>query len=145
MKAQLEDIVNELKNIDKISGAKNNDLIVSSDDEGKPLTFLKKLKCAGAIKSVSIKDGKLDIKLNENFCGTIAFCGDLTSYKGLGKACIERQFGNEIIIDVFKELLEKVKEQNKNQKDRKKQIKFVAVPGNHEFLSFHGIDDDFAI
>ena len=155
--AQLENIVNELKNINKISDAKDNALIVSSDDEGKPLTFLKKLKMSGAIEQVEVKDGKLDIKLNENFCGTIDFCGDLTSYKRCAKNrteaysgnrtgpfAIERPFGNEIIIDVFEELLKKIKEHNKT-KQKDKQIQFVAVPGNHEFLGFQGNEDNLAV
>ena len=155
MQEQLEDIVKEVNNIDKISDAKNDALIVSSDDEGKPLTFLKKLKCAGVVESVAIdKDGKLDIKLNENFCGTIDFCGDLTSYKRhsrqgevlnrTGPFAIERPFGNEIIIDVFEELLNKIKKHN-NDKNKEKQIQFVAVPGNHEFLGFQGLEDNLAV
>ena len=35
------------------------------------------------IDSVDVdkQTGKLKICLNQDFCGTIAFCGDLTSYK----------------------------------------------------------------
>ena len=113
------------------------------------------MKRAGVIESVAIdKDGKLDIKLNENFCGTIDFCGDLTSYKRnpkkrersyrTGKFEIERPFGNEIIIDVFEELLNKIKKHN-SYKNKEKQIQFVAVPGNHEFLGFQGNEDNLAV
>ena len=152
---QLENIVNELNKIKKISDAKDNALIVSSDDEGKPLTFLKKLKMSGALEKVEVKDGKLDIKLNENFCGTIDFCGDLTSYKRYrregdgydrtGPFIIERPFGNEIIIDVFEELLNKIQQHNEKHKQKDKQIQFVAVPGNHEFLGFQGNEDNRAV
>lgn len=42
-----------------------------------------KLKHTGVIDSVDVdkQTGKLKICLNQDFCGTIAFCGDLTSYK----------------------------------------------------------------
>ena len=154
MKDQLEDIVKEVNKIGKINDAKDDALIVSSDDEGKPLRFLKKLKRSGVIDKVEVKDGKLDIKLNENFCGTIDFCGDLTSYKRhrnknnnslkTGRLLIESPFGNEIIIDVFEELLNKIKKHNVN-KNKEKQIQFVAVPGNHEFLGFQGDLDNLAV
>ena len=81
--AQLRKIVAEVKKTSVIPRLKGNELVVFSDIEGKPCELLEKLKSAGVIDGVEVdkKTGKLKINLNENFCGTINFCGDLTSYK----------------------------------------------------------------
>ena len=141
--AQLRSIVAEVEKTNVISRLKGNELVVFSDIEGKPGELLEKLKSAGVINRVEVDEetGKLKIHLNENFCGTINFCGDLTSYKTYkGEVLIERPYGNEIVIEVFEALLEQIKKHNQ-EKDKKQQIQFVAVPGNHEFLECCGFDD----
>ena len=139
--AQLRNIVAEVEKTRVIPGLKGNELVVFSDIEGKPCELLEKLKSAGVIDSVNNVNGKIEIKLNPEFHGTINFCGDLTSYKTHnGEVLIERPYGNEIVIEVFEALLGQIKEHNKG-KDKKQQIQFVAVPGNHEFLECCGIDD----
>ena len=133
----LKDIAEEVnENANKIKGIKNDALVVVSDIEGRAKDFLVKLKHTGVIDSVDVeeKTGKLKICLNKDFCGTIDFCGDLTAYKVL------QPFRNEIVIEVFEELLAQIKEHNKN-KEKDKQIQFVAVPGNHEFYNFWGGPD----
>ena len=138
----LNDITKEVNESAKIDGIENDVLVVVSDIEGRAKDFLVKLKHAGVIDGVEVdkETGKLKIHLNENFCGTIDFCGDLTSYKG----DLVPPFGNEIVIEVFEELLEQIKAHNEGKK-KDKQIQFVAVPGNHEFYRFWGLDDDKAI
>ena len=125
----------------------NKALIPLSDIEGEPDTFLIKLKQANVIKGVKINPDthKLEIVLNKDFCGTIAFCGDLTSYKLNSDGSLHvHRYGNEMIIELFEELLAQIKEHNKN-KEKDKQIQFVAVPGNHEFVGFQGGKDDNAV
>ena len=136
---EIADEVNSKENA-KIKSIENDALVVVSDIEGRAKDFLVKLKHTGVIDGVEVdkKTGKLKIRLNENFCGTIDFCGDLTAYKNV------QPFGNEIVIEVFEELLAQIKEHNKD-KEKDKQIQFVAVPGNHEFYRFWGLDDDKAI
>lgn len=116
----------------------NTVIVPLSDIEGRPVVFLVKLKQANVIKGVEIdkQTQKIKINLNPNFHGTIDFCGDLTSYK-LGVP----MYGNEILIELFEELLHQIKEHNKG-KDKDKQIQFVAVPGNHEFFNFWGDTDN---
>ena len=133
--------VNSEKNA-KIEGIENDALVVVSDIEGRAEDFLVKLKHTGVIDSVEVDEatGKLKINLNKNFCGTIDFCGDLTAYK------VVRPFGNEIVIEVFEELLAQIRKHNKKNKEEKnKQIQFVAVPGNHEFYNFWGVYDKKAL
>ena len=136
---EIADEVNSKENA-KIDGIENDALVVVSDIEGRAEDFLIKLKHTGVINGVEVdkKTGKLKIHLNENFCGTIDFCGDLTAYKNV------RPFGNEIVIEVFEELLEQIKAHNEG-KEKDKQIQFVAVPGNHEFYDFWGLQDEGAI
>ena len=136
---EIADEVN-LKENAKIEGIENDALVAVSDIEGRAEDFLVKLKHAGVIDRVNVdgNTGKLNIHLNENFCGTIDFCGDLTAYKNV------RPFGNEIVIEVFEELLEQIKAHNEG-KEKDKQIQFVAVPGNHEFYDFWGLQDEGAI
>ena len=125
----------------------NKALIPLSDVEGEPDTFLIKLKQANVIKEVKINSEthKLEIVLNPDFCGTIAFCGDLTSYKLNDDYSLHvHRYGNEMIIELFEELLAQIKEHNKN-KEKDKQIQFVAVPGNHEFYNFQALDDNKAM
>ena len=128
---EIADEVN-LKENAKIEGIENDALVAVSDIEGRAEDFLVKLKHAGVIDRVNVdgNTGKLNIHLNENFCGTIDFCGDLTAYKDT-----IRPFRNEIVTEVFEELLEQIKKHNKD-KAKDKQIQFVAVPGNHEFYNF---------
>ena len=125
----------------------NKALIPLSDIEGEPDTFLIKLKQANVIKGVKINPDthKLEIVLNKDFCGTIAFCGDLTSYKLNSDGSLHvHRYGNEMIIELFEELLAQIKEHNKH-KEKDKQIQFVAVPGNHEFYNFQGPHDNEAV
>ena len=125
----------------------NKALIPLSDIEGEPDTFLIKLKQANVIKGVKINPDthKLEIVLNKDFCGTIAFCGDLTSYKLNSDGSLHvHRYGNEMIIELFEELLAQIKEHNKN-KEKDKQIQFVAVPGNHEFYGFQGACDNYTV
>ena len=142
--AQLKKIVAEVKKtsvIPCIPELQGNELVVFSDIEGKPCELLEKLKSAGVIDGVNNADGKIEIKLNPAFHGTISFCGDLTSYKtDKGEVLIEKPYGNEIVIEVFEALLEQIKKHNQG-KDKKQQIQFVAVPGNHEFLECCGDRD----
>ena len=128
---------------EKINGIKEDALVVVSDIEGRAGDFLVKLKHTGVIDKVEVdKDtGKLIIHLNKNFCGTIDFCGDLTCYK----KDLVPPFGNEIVIEVFEELLAQIKKHNENNKAKDKQIQFVDVPGNHEFYDFRGGDDKEAL
>ena len=136
---KIADEVNLQENA-KIEDIENDALVVVSDIEGRANDFLVKLKHAGVIDGVDVDKttGKLNIHLNENFCGTIDFCGDLTAYK------VFQPFRNEIVTEVFEELLEQIKKHNEN-KVKDKQIQFVAVPGNHEFYDFWGKDDFQAI
>ena len=66
--------------------------------------------------------------MNPNFHGTIAFCGDLTSYKfdNNNKLFVER-YGNEMTIELFEELLSQTKEHN-NKKIKKKTNKYNLLP-----------------
>ena len=133
-----------------------NDIIATTDLEGCPRTFLCNLKAAGMIKHVSWDDkaNKLKIELNKDWRGALAFCGDLTSYKD-NCNYIDGLCGNEIMIEVFEELLDQLEKHNKqiikkNEKlqpgqPKEEEAKFVAVPGNHEFLKYWGIDDSKAL
>ena len=139
--AQLKDIVEQVNKVSSLPNLTGGELVPFSDIEGKPCELLEKLKSAGVIDSVSNVNGKIEIKLNPAFHGTISFCGDLTSYKGHHcKVLIEKPYGNEIVIEVFEELLAQIKKHNEN-KEKDKQIQFVAVPGNHEFLECCGVYD----
>ena len=139
--AQLKDIVEQVNKVSSLPNLTGGELVPFSDIEGKPCELLEKLKSAGVIDSVNNVNGKIEIKLNPAFHGTISFCGDLTSYKTChGEVFIEKPYGNEIVIEVFEELLAQIKEHNKD-KDKDKQIQFVAVPGNHEFLECCGDRD----
>ena len=138
---QLKDIVEQVNKVSSLPNLTGGELVPFSDIEGKPCELLEKLKSAGVIDSVNNVNGKIEIKLNPAFHGTISFCGDLTSYKTRhGEVFIEKPYGNEIVIEVFEELLAQIKEHNKN-KEKDKQIQFVAVPGNHEFLECCGDKD----
>ena len=81
---EIKDIVAAVEKTEKYPGTKPNDIIATTDVEGCPKSFLCKLKAAGMIDSVSLgeKTDRLNIKLNKNWRGALAFCGDLTSYKG---------------------------------------------------------------
>ncbi|MBQ7551836.1 MAG: hypothetical protein IJT15_00075 [Rickettsiales bacterium] len=133
----LQEIANEvnLPENAKIEGIENDALVVVSDIEGRAKDFLLKLKHTGVIDRVDVdkETGKLKICLNQDFCGTIDFCGDLTAYKD-----DLPHFSNEIVTELFEELLEQIKKHNEENKDKDKQIQFVAVPGNHEFYNFWG-------
>ena len=144
--AQLKDIVEQVNKVSSLPNLTGGELVPFSDIEGQPRLLLKKLKRAGVIKSVKNEDGRIKIELNPKFHGTIDFCGDLTAFKHSGiDMCFEEPYGNEIVIEVFEELLTQIKEHNKD-KDKDQQIQFVAVPGNHEFIDGCGSDDyDFLL
>ena len=151
---EIKDIVAAVEKTEKYPGTKPNDIIATTDVEGCPKSFLCKLKAAGMIDSVSLgeKTDRLNIKLNKNWRGALAFCGDLTAYKGfpLYTRTTEGWLGNEIIIEVFEELLDQLEKHNeqiiKDNKEllpeqRQEEAKFVAAPGNHEFLRYCGCED----
>ena len=101
-----------------------NDIIATTDLEGCPRTFLCNLKAAGMIDGVSLNEntGRLEIKLNENWRGALAFCGDLTSYKGNCNYIIDGLCGNEIMIEVFEELLDQLEKHNKQIIEKNKTL-----------------------
>lgn len=152
---EINDIVEFVNGTDKYQGAQRDDIIATTDIEGDPKSFLCKLKAGGMIDSVSFDNetDRLKIELNKDWRGALAFCGDLTSYKGFRfyDQGIEEFIGNEIVIEVFEELLEQLEEHNEQiikrnrnksgDQPKEEEAKFVAVPGNHEFLRYCGYED----
>ena len=144
----VEKEVNDTPKLNVSGDILNKALVPLSDIEGRPNVFLRKLKQAGVIKSVVIDETtkKLKINLNQNFHGTIAFCGDLTSYKfNDNNQLFVECYGNEMTIELFEELLEQIKNHNRDNNNIDKQIQFVAVPGNHEFYGFQGVCDNYTV
>ena len=134
---------------------KKDEVLTTTDIEGDVIPFLTELKLGGMVKNVTFneKTNRLELTLNEDWRGALAFCGDLTSFKKTGMNYLvddRHQFGNEIVIELFEDLLDKLEEHNRpirernkstQNKEKEEEAKLVAVPGNHEFLHFCGVDD----
>ena len=162
------DVFNELKakKLEKIAALmdgvtadksfKKDEVLTTTDIEGNVIPFLTELKLGGMVKKLTIDNGtnRLEPTLSTDWRGALAFCGDLTSFKttNVRRSLDEKyQFGNEIVIELFEDLLDKleehnrpIRESNRNKKEGEKkeeEAKFASVPGNHEFLHFCGTHD----
>ena len=154
-KKELEGMVKVVNSTQKCPTTETNDIIATTDIEGCPRNFLCNLKAAGMINSVALdkNTGRLKIELSKDWRGALAFCGDLTSYKN-NCEYNDGPYGNEIMVEVLEELLDQLEKHNKQiiednntlpQDKKQEEAKFVAVPGNHEFLRYWGIDDSDAL
>ena len=162
------DVFNELKakKLEKIAALmdgvtadksfKKDEVLTTTDIEGNVIPFLTELKLGGMVENLTIDKGtnRLAPTLSTDWRGALAFCGDLTSFKttNVRRSLDEKyQFGNEIVIELFEDLLDKleehnrpIRESNRNKKEGEKkeeEAKFASVPGNHEFLHFCGTHD----
>ena len=154
---QLNKIIENVKNIEQGDQMPNDGIVATSDLEACPSAFLDRLKAAGIINNIRLEGDKITFNIADNWNGALAFCGDLTSFKDPGSAK-EPLLGNEILIELFEEFFDRLVEHNKeiiganaaplpNQQNiaKAEEAKFAAIPGNHEFLSFCGIQDMYAL
>ena len=153
---KLEKIAKLMEGVTADKSFKKDEVLTTTDIEGNVIPFLTELKLGGMVKKLTIDNGtnRLEPTLSTDWRGALAFCGDLTSFKttNLRLSLDEKyQFGNEIVIELFEDLLDKLEEHNRpiRESNRKKregekkeeEAKFASVPGNHEFLHFCGQHD----
>ena len=133
-----------------------DDVIAIADSRGMPMLFANKLKGAGVVANFKVDEENCgwEFELNKDWRGAVTFCGNLTSfYRTKNAQGVETMLcDNEIMVEMFEELLRKLKAHNEKIRENNKELppekqqeeaKFVVVGGTKEFLMFCE-DDDMA-